>query len=109
MVLGEAMVCGRSVTAADCPTGPREMPALAINSPKKPLRQAEWAAHGVLLPVTSNPATVAADEQVWRDALVQLLADADGRRALGEQAKWRMQAFTRDKIALEWLALLKNI
>ena len=109
MALGEAMVCGRPVAAADCPTGPREMLAPATNTPKKPLRQAEWAAHGVLLPVISDPNTAAADEQVWIDTLVQLLADADSRRALGEQAKWRMQAFTKAKIAREWLALLEKI
>ena len=109
MALGEAMVCGLPVVAADCPTGPREMLAPATSPPKRPLRQAEMAAHGVLLPVISNPATVVADEQVWIDTLVQLLADADGRHVLGEQAKWRMRAFTKVKIAREWLTLLEKL
>ncbi|MFC6224878.1 glycosyltransferase [Hymenobacter artigasi] len=109
MALGEAMVCSRPVAAADCPTGPREMLAPGTSPPKKPLRQAEMAAHGVLLPVISNLATVAADEQVWVDTLVQLLADADRRRALGEQASQRMRAFTKDTIGREWLALLEKL
>lgn len=109
MALGEAMVCGRTVAAADCPTGPREMLAPATSPPSVPLRGAEWAAHGVLLPVISHPATQAADELVWTDALVQLLADDTTRQELGKQAQQRMKDFSRDKIAQQWLALLAEI
>jgi len=109
MALGEAMVCGCPVAAADCPTGPREMLAPATNPPAKPLRRAEWAAHGVLLPVISNPTTEADDEQAWVDALVLLLDDNGKRQKLGKQAQQRMKDFTRDKIAQEWFALLEGM
>lgn len=38
----------------------------------------------------------AADEQAWEDAIVELLSDADRRRAMGERAVERMGAFSVD-------------
>ena len=109
MALGEAMVCGRPVAASDCPTGPREILAPGTAIPSTPLRHAEWSTYGLLLPVISDPHTRAADEQVWVDALVELLATTTARMRLGELATQRMQDFTPEKIAQQWLALLNEI
>ena len=110
MALGEAMVCGRPVAAADCPTGPREMLAPGTpDPPAAPLRQVEAAAHGLLLPVLSNPDTQLADEQVWAEALVGLLANEAERERLGRRAAERMQAFTPARIARQWLDLLAAV
>jgi glycosyltransferase involved in cell wall biosynthesis len=109
MALGEAMVCGCPVAAADCPTGPREILAPTTPTPAAPLRQAEQASYGVLLPVISDPTTRATDEQVWADTLVQLLTSPAKREHMGKLAAQRMQDFTRQRIATQWLQLIEQV
>ena len=109
MALGEAMVCGLPVAAADCPTGPREILAPATPEPTKPLRHAEKAPYGVLLPVISNPATYAADVTTWSQALTTLLLNPIEQDRLREQARQRMNDFSRQRIAVQWLRLVEEV
>ena len=109
MALGEAMICGLPVLSTDCPTGPREMLAPATTAPPVPLRSAERGAYGMLLPMLTQPASLAADQAVWTDALDALLSNAPERTALGQLARQRMQDFTRERIFGQWVALLAQV
>jgi glycosyltransferase involved in cell wall biosynthesis len=109
MALGEAMICGLPVLSADCPTGPREMLAPATATPATPLRQAELGAYGVLLPMLTQAATLAADQAVWTAAMANLLADAAERARLGQLAYERMQDFTRERIFGQWVQLVEEV
>jgi glycosyltransferase involved in cell wall biosynthesis len=109
MALGEAMICGVPVVSTDCPTGPREMLAPSTTAPAHALRQAEWAEFGVLMPMLTNETTRSANEAVWTSTLLQLLADVDARQRLGHAARRRMNDFTRERIAGQWVQLLENV
>lgn len=109
MALGEAMICGLPVLSTDCPTGPREMLAPATAALPTPLRQAEPGAYGLLLPMLTQAATRAADQAVWTGALTALLADTAEQQRLGALARARMQDFTRERIASQWLKLVEEV
>ena len=109
MALGEAMVCGLPVAAADCPTGPREILAPATPEPTEPLRHAETASYGVLLPVISSLVTYAADVTIWSQALTTLLLNPIEQDRLREQARKRMNDFSRQRIAGQWLQLVEEV
>lgn len=109
MALGEAMICGVPVVTTDCPTGPREMLAPSTATPKIPIRRAELAEFGVLMPMLNQAASLTSDQQVWTETLYQLLDDAAGRERLGRLAAQRMQDFTRKKIFSQWIALLEEL
>jgi len=109
MALGEALACGLPVLSADCPTGPREMLAPDAPTPAAPLRAAERGPFGVLLPMLTNPATLAADQAVWTAALAALLADAPARARLGAAGRRRMEDFTPERIFGQWVSLIEEV
>ncbi|KAA9332276.1 glycosyltransferase [Hymenobacter busanensis] len=109
MALGEAMICGVPVVTTDCPTGPREILAPDTPTPAVPIRQAEAAPYGMLMPMLNQPTSLAADLQVWANTLDELLADADRRQHLGRLANQRMQDFTREKIFRQWVAVIDEV
>lgn len=109
MALGEAMICGLPVLSTDCPTGPREMLAPDTATPATPLRHAERGAYGMLLPMLTQPGTLAADQAVWTDAMAALLSDAAEQKNLGQLARQRMQDFTRERIFGQWVALVEEV
>ncbi|GAB3869752.1 hypothetical protein GCM10028824_17300 [Hymenobacter segetis] len=109
MALGEAMICGLPVLSTDCPTGPREMLAPATEAPATALRQAERGAFGLLLPMLTQPATLAADQAVWTETMAALLADAPEQQRLGQLARERMQDFTRERIFGQWVQLVEEM
>ena len=109
MALGEAMICGLPVLSADCPTGPREMLAPDTVTPAIPLRTAERGAYGLLLPMLTQPATLAADQAIWTEAMDALLADAAEQKRLGQLARERMQDFTRERIFGQWVQLVEEV
>lgn len=109
MALGEAMICGLPVAAADCPTGPREILAPATPKPTEPLRHAEIAPYGILLPVISSLTTYATDVTTWSRALTTLLLNPIEQDRLGEQARQRMNDFSRQRIAGQWLRLVEEV
>ena len=109
MALGEAMICGVTAVTTDCPTGPREILAPATGTPPTPIRAAEKADFGVLMPMLNQPATLAADQAVWAETLDQLLGNAAERVRLGQLASERMQDFTREKIFRQWVTVLEEV
>ena len=109
MALGEAMICGLPVLSADCPTGPREMLAPDAPVPHPALRQAEEGPYGVLLPMLTQPATQAADQAVWEQALRELLANPQRQQQLGQQARLRMDDFARERIFGQWIQLVEEV
>lgn len=109
MALGEAMVCGVPAVTTDCPTGPREMLAPSTVTPAVPIRAAEAAEFGVLMPMLNHLATRAADQQVWTDTIDELLSDPARRTRLGQLARQRMQDFTRERIFRQWVQLIEAL
>ena len=103
------MICGLPVLSTDCPTGPREMLAPTTETPLMPIRAAEKADFGILMPMLNQPNMLAADQRVWTDTLDQLLGDAAERVRLGQLASERMQDFTREKIFRQWVAVLEEV
>lgn len=109
LALGEAMTCGVPVVSADCPTGPREMLAPASASPVRPIQAAEWTEHGLLLPMLMEPATLAAAQNVWVEALVALLRDEAKRQQLGVAARRRANDFTHANTFQRWQKLIDEV
>lgn len=109
LALGEAMTCGVPVVSTDCPTGPREMLAPESATPAAPIRAAEWAEYGLLMPMLTEAATLAADENVWVEALETLLRDAEGRERLGEAARRRANDFTHANTFQRWQKLIDEV
>ncbi|UOQ76181.1 glycosyltransferase [Hymenobacter sp. 5516J-16] len=109
LALGEAMTCGVPVVSTDCPTGPREMLAPGSATPTHPIRAAEWADYGILMPMLTNAATLAADETMWVSTLHTLLADAAKRTQLGEAARLRSNDFTHANTFRRWQKLIDEV
>jgi len=109
LALGEAMACGVPVVTTDCPTGPREMLAPASAIPTEPIRKAEAAEFGLLMPMLTEPATLAADSQVWVATLRQLLGAAPERQRLGEAARLRANSFTHESTFQRWHTLIDEV
>jgi glycosyltransferase involved in cell wall biosynthesis len=109
LALGEAMTCGVPVLSADCPTGPREMLAPATKTPHTPIRAAERAAYGVLLPMLTETTTQVADQEVWVTTIAELLQDTEQRQRLGAQARQRADDFTHASTFERWHQLLTKV
>lgn len=109
LALGEAMTCGIPVVSTDCPTGPREMLAPTTHVPLLPLRNAEWAEFGVLMPMLTEEASLAFDITCWVDTLTQLLASDEVRQRLGKAARVRSNDFTHQQIFARWKALIDEV
>ena len=109
MALGEAMICEVPVVTTDCPTGPREILAPITLTPQQPIRAAEKADFGMLMPMLNHNATLAADQRVWTETLSQLLGDAAECARLGKLAGQRMQDFTREKIFRQWVEVIEEV
>ena len=109
LALGEAMICGLPVLSTDCPTGPREILAPATATPTRPLRQAEYAAYGILLPMLTELATLPSDQAVWIEVITTLLSDGQERERLSKLARERMNDFTRERIFEQWIQLLEEV
>jgi glycosyltransferase involved in cell wall biosynthesis len=85
------------------------MLAPATATPAVPIRQAEPAEYGVLMPMLTEAATLAADEKVWADTIEQLLANPAERQRLGQLARQRMQDFTHAKIFQRWSEVIEQV
>ncbi|GGF20459.1 glycosyltransferase [Hymenobacter cavernae] len=109
MALGEAMICGLPVVTTDCPTGPREILAPETSKPATPIRRAERATYGMLMPMLNHPASLTADLGVWTETLHELLQNVVERQHLGKLAQQRMQDFTREKIFSQWIDVIQDV
>ncbi|GIV36638.1 MAG: glycosyl transferase [Cyclobacteriaceae bacterium] len=101
--LGEALLCGIPVVAADCPYGPREI--LAPGTERKKLTEVEWAGYGVLVPQWHVPQAVT----WWADALQAMLADRSKREQYGRLARQRANDFSENFVLQQWKELLENV
>lgn len=109
MALGEAMTCGIPVVSTDCPTGPREMLAPTTDAPTILLRQAERAEFGYLMPMLTEPTSLAADIACWTDTLDQLLRDKTAQEQLAAAARRRSNDFTPEHIFAQWKQLITSL
>lgn len=109
LALCEAMICGTPVVSTDCITGPREILAPETEMPAEPIVSAEPARFGMLMPVLHEKQTLAEAQRVWTETILQLLDDAPARSRLSGAAARRMQDFSREKIAAQWLALVEEL
>ncbi len=109
LALCEAMICGTPVVAADCLTGPREILSPGTSMPERPLAAAEWTDNGVLMPVLREPESFAAATRMWADTVVRLLDDPAACARMSEGARTRMQDFTQDRIAAQWVELIERL
>lgn len=109
LALGEAMTCGVPVVSTDCPTGPREMLAPNTEVPKVPLRQAEWAEFGVLMPMLTESSSLPVDLDCWVTTLDKLLGDASACQHFGNAARFRSNDFTHKRIFGQWKGLIDGL
>jgi glycosyltransferase involved in cell wall biosynthesis len=109
LALGEAMICGVPVLSTDCPTGPREMLAPESATPAQPIRKAEWAEYGVLMPMLMDSATSTVDQQEWVAALTTLLSNEQLRTKLGVAARHRAQDFSHENTFQRWRQLIDKV
>jgi glycosyltransferase involved in cell wall biosynthesis len=87
MVIVEAMSKGLPVVSFDCPQGPAEI--------------IEHGRDGLLVPN--------GDVEAMTAALRELIADPQRRRAMGEAALTKAQAFSADAIGEQWESLLATL
>ncbi|MGI4873440.1 MAG: glycosyltransferase [Janthinobacterium lividum] len=106
LALGEAMTCSMACVTTDCPTGPREMLAPDSPIPAQPIRQAEWAPYGVLMPMLNNSVTMPTDQAEWVMTLSRLLGDAAQQAQLGKQAYERAVDFSHANTFERWRQLI---
>lgn len=111
LVLCEAMICGVPVLATDCRTGPREILAPATSLCAEPIVQPERGDHGWLMPLLgeggsrTRPDAIAA----WVGTIAAMLDDEDARRRLSQAGRRRMDDFSRERIAAQWLELVESV
>jgi glycosyltransferase involved in cell wall biosynthesis len=109
LALGEAMTCGVPVLSTDCPTGPREMLAPDSVAPAIPLRTAEWAEYGVLMPMLNAQGSFQQDVYSWVEAIVKLLDNETERKRLGDRSTQRSKDFTHASTFARWHKLLTGL
>ncbi len=98
--LCEAMACGLPVIACDCPTGPREILAPAIDL-DKPIDSPYPTSCGVLMPLANS-----STREVWANNIGRLVEDENLRISLGQEAAHRASSFDLKITESHWLDLL---
>ena len=106
--LGEAMICGTPVLAADCQTGPREILAPRTRASAR-LTEAELADYGILMPILNPDKLEESGYDVWVETLDRLLRDKAERSRLSAAASKRMEDFRLEKIVPQWFALIDEL
>ena len=109
LALCEAMICGVPVVSTDCPTGPREILAPHTEPPPRKLAVGERAEFGVLMPLLDDAPTHDARVKLWSETIANLLNDPEERRRLGVAAAARMQDFSKERIARQWITLIDEV
>ena len=111
-VLLEAMAFGMPCVSADCPSGPREVLAPGTDMKEK-LDAVEYAEYGVLTSVCSGGSFNAEDplskeEKQLAEALVTMLTDEQLRKKYAEKSRQRIQDFSPEKIAQDWIKVIES-
>jgi len=109
LALCEAMACGTTVVATDCPTGPREILLPDDPAPAGKLHAPEYTPSGVLMPLLHHPATFDRACASWVDVLSDLLAGSERRRTLADNARRRVKAFSQPTVTAQWENLIGRL
>jgi len=102
LALAEAMICGTPVISTDCPTGPRELLAPGTDVTYQTTK-VEETPYGWLMPLLKDQRAI----DQWVDTVVQLLEKPPSAKA--EAAQQRMEEFSQEKIARQWLDLIEKL
>ena len=108
----EAMVLGRPVLAADCPSGPREILA-PESDPENKTQRLELAPFGILCPLpppsdrTPN-APLSDPERDLAKGLIRLSRDSTLRAHYAARARERASDFSPPRIAAAWRELIDH-
>ncbi len=108
LALIEALGVGLPIISTDCPTGPRELLAPTSAIPTSPLKTAEFAEFGVLLPLLQPAADPSAAVRVWTDALLEMLRNKERRQQYAALAQGRAAEFDLSRYLDKWVALIEN-
>lgn len=110
-VLLEAMAFDMPCISADCYSGPREIIAPGTDMKEK-LDKIEYAEYGILTSVCSgenfngeDPLTK--EEEQLAEAIVAMLQDEQLRKKYAEKSHQRIQDFTPEKIAEDWIKVIE--
>lgn len=111
-VILESMACELPIVSTDCRSGPREILAPDTDYKKEIRDEIEYAKHGILTPVpdgtkyeSDQPLTK--EEKLLAKSIIQVLGNKNLKSKYVSQSKKRVKDFQPEKIAKQWVNLIK--
>lgn len=112
-VLLEAMAFDMPCIASDCYSGPREILAPGTDMKEK-MDELEFAEYGILTSVCSTGGSFNAEDPLSKEekqlaeAVIMMLKDEKLRQKYAEKSRQRIQDFSPEKIAQDWIQVIEN-